>query len=125
MFRERALRSILIVVGLLFILGIIPIVMSLMQPKAETIPMMMSLYVTLGVFLLLAVRDPRAHRSLIGFTAWSSFAHGAVMVVQSIRDVEQRIDLLIGTAVLVVIGVALLALMPGTQAVVRGSAEGA
>ena len=41
--------------------------------------MMMSLYATLGVFLLLASRNPSAHRSLIAFTAWSSFAHATVM----------------------------------------------
>jgi hypothetical protein len=39
--------------------------------------MMLSLYVTLGVFLLIAVRNPSANRSRIAFTAWSSFAHGA------------------------------------------------
>ncbi len=40
--------------------------------------MMLSLYVTLGVFLLLAIRNPLANRSVIAFTAWSSFAHAAV-----------------------------------------------
>jgi uncharacterized membrane protein YoaK (UPF0700 family) len=43
--------------------------------------MMLSLYVALGIFLLLAARNPSAHRSVIAFAAWSSFAHGAVMAV--------------------------------------------
>ncbi|HEX4921590.1 MAG TPA: DUF6632 domain-containing protein, partial [Candidatus Bathyarchaeia archaeon] len=37
--------------------------------------MMLSLYVALGIFLFIAVRNPSGHRSLIGFAAWSSFAH--------------------------------------------------
>jgi len=41
--------------------------------------MMMSLYATLGFFPLLAGRNPSAHRSLIGFAAWSSFVHATVM----------------------------------------------
>jgi hypothetical protein len=41
--------------------------------------MMMSLYATLGIFLLIASRNPSGHRSLIAFTAWSGFAHAAVM----------------------------------------------
>jgi hypothetical protein len=39
---------------------------------------MLSLYVTLGIFLLLAARNPSANRSLVAFTAWSSFAHTTV-----------------------------------------------
>src|SRR5258708_17701489 len=51
--------------------------------REPVLAMMLSLYVTLGIFLLLAVRNPSANRSLIGFTAWSSFAHAAVMGVQA------------------------------------------
>ena len=73
--------------------------------------MMLSLYVTLGIFLLLAVRNPSAHRSLIAFTAWSSFVHAAVMAVQAYQNVIQRGELF-GVAALVIIGVALIALAP-------------
>src|SRR2546430_10998917 len=45
----------------------------------ETLQMMLSIYVTLGVFLLLASRNPSANRSLIAFTAWSSFVHAVLM----------------------------------------------
>jgi hypothetical protein len=45
--------------------------------------MIVGFYATLGVFLLLAARDPQAHRSLIWFTVWSSIVHGAIMAVQS------------------------------------------
>src|SRR5262245_31837053 len=45
--------------------------------------MIVGIYATLGVFLLIAARDPQAHRSLIWFTVWSSIVHGAIMAVQS------------------------------------------
>jgi len=83
--------------------------------------MMLSLYVTLGIFLLIAARNPAANRSLIAFTAWSSFAHAAVMGVQAFRNVIARGELL-GVAVLVIIGVALIALSPAKQSVERTSA---
>jgi hypothetical protein len=45
--------------------------------------MIVGVYATLGAFLLNAARNPRAHRSLIWFTVWSSVVHGGVMAVQS------------------------------------------
>jgi uncharacterized protein DUF6632 len=64
--REQALKIALVLVGLLFTAGIYPIVMYLWRPGNEPPgdTMMVSLYVTLGIFLLLAVRNPSAHRSL-------------------------------------------------------------
>jgi hypothetical protein len=47
--------------------------------------MMLSLYVTLGILLFIAVRNPSANRSLIAFAAWSSFAHATVMAVTAFR----------------------------------------
>jgi len=112
--REKSLKVVLVIVGLLFAATAYPLTTSLWQEKEATYgPMLLSLYVTLGIFLLIAVRNPSAHRSLIAFTAWSSFAHAAVMAVQAIRDVAERGHLLGGTAGLVVIGIALIALAPG------------
>ncbi len=45
--------------------------------------MIVGVYAVLGVFLILASRDPLAHRSLIWFTVVSSLAHGAIMAQQS------------------------------------------
>jgi uncharacterized membrane protein YoaK (UPF0700 family) len=70
--------------------------------------MMFSLYVTLAVFLLAAARNPSAHRSLIAFTTWSSLAHGAVMGFQALRNMIAPQEL-IGVAILIVIGFALIA----------------
>ena len=54
--------------------------------------MLLSLYVTLGIFLLVAVRSPSAYRSLIAFAAWSSFAHALVMGVQALPNASMRGD---------------------------------
>ena len=75
--RELALKIALAVVGLLFIALGYPMVVFIRQDPA--LSMQFSLYVTLGIFLLLAIRDPSASRSVIAFTAWSSFAHAALM----------------------------------------------
>src|SRR5258707_15695820 len=81
---ERALKAVLVLVGLLFLALIYPLTMSLWSEAA--VAMMLSLYVTLGIFLLIAVRNPSANRSLIAFTAWSSFAHATVMAVAALPN---------------------------------------
>src|SRR6202521_2234644 len=117
--RERALKVVLVVVGLLFSAAVIPLMMMVKQDPA--LAMMMSLYVTLGIFLLLASRNPSAHRSLIAFAAWSSFAHAAVMSFQALLNMIARREL-IGSAVFAVIGIALVALAPAKKSVERASA---
>src|SRR5258707_14771652 len=119
MWRERALKLVLGLVGLLFLAGIYPLMMFVRQEPA--LAMMLSLYVTLGIFLLLAARNPSANRSLIAFTAWSSFAHAALMAVQAFRNLIPRGELL-GVAALVIIGVALIVLASGKQSVERAPA---
>ena len=112
MSRKRALKVVLVVVGLIFSGLVYPLTMFVRQEPA--LAMMLSLYVTLGIFLLLAARNPSANRSLIAFTAWSSFAHAALMALQAFRNLIPRGELL-GVAALVIIGVALVALAPGKQ----------
>jgi hypothetical protein len=109
--REGALKVGLVLVGLLFLASVYPLVSFLRKDPA--LSMMFSLYVTLGIFLLVAVRNPLAHRSLIAFTAWSSLAHAAVMGFQALRDIVARQEL-IGVGILIVIGVAFLVLAPRT-----------
>jgi hypothetical protein len=62
--------------GSLLQAGGYPLIGSLLHPADSDTgdTMMLSLYVALGVFLLIAARDPSAHRSQIAFAAWSSFA---------------------------------------------------
>jgi hypothetical protein len=120
--RERALKVALMLVGLLFIALVYPLVLFVKQEPA--LAMMLSVYVTLGIFLLLAARNPSANRSLIAFTAWSSFVHAMLMAGQAFANLIARGEL-IGSAVLVIIGVALVALAPAKQPVERVSAAGA
>jgi drug/metabolite transporter superfamily protein YnfA len=120
--RERTLKVVMVLVGLLFLAGAYPLTMFLSREPA--LAMMLSLYVTLGIFLLLAVRNPSENRSLIAFTAWSSFAHAAVMAVQAYQKMIEHRELL-GVAALVVIGVALIALAPAKESVEQVSAAGA
>jgi len=107
--REVALKIVLGLVGLLFLLLAYPLMIFVRQDPS--VSMMFSIYVTLGIFLLLAIRNPPANRSLIAFTAWSSFAHAAVMGTQALLNIVARGEL-VGVAVLIVIGVALIALAP-------------
>jgi hypothetical protein len=122
--RELAVKIVLVLVGLLFTVGVYPLVGSLLHPAGSDMgdTMMLSLYVALGVFLLIAVRNPSAHRSLIAFAAWSSFAHAVAMSILGLEIPNQRVGFLLGSAVLVVIGVALIALAPAKQPVERPSA---
>jgi hypothetical protein len=109
MIRKRALKGVLVLVGLLFTAGIYPLTVFFRSEAA--LAMMLSLYVTLGIFLLLAARNPAAHSSLIAFTAWSSLAHAAVMGTQAYLNIVAHVEL-VGVAVLALIGVALIVLAP-------------
>jgi drug/metabolite transporter superfamily protein YnfA len=122
MVRERALQVVLVLVGLLFTAGVYPLMMFFSREPA--LAMMLSLYVTLGIFLLMAARNPSAHRSLIAFTAWSSFAHAVVMGTQAYRKIVERHELT-GVAMFVIIGVALIALAPAKHSGERVSAADA
>ena len=116
--REMALKIVLGVVGVLFLLLAFPMFIFVRQEPA--LSMMLSLYVTLGVFLLLAIRNPSAHRSLIAFTAWSSLVHGVLMGTQAMADMVAHVEL-IGVAVLIVIGIVLIALAPPKQVAASAS----
>jgi len=124
MLRERALNVVLVLVGLLFTAAIYPITMILWhrdQP-GYTDAMMGSLYLTLGILLLMAVRKPSPHRTLIVFAGWSSVAHAAVMAIMVFRDASQR-GLLPGVYIFLPIGIVLLALAPAKQSVEQAAAS--
>jgi hypothetical protein len=124
MWRERLLKVVLMLVGLLLTASAYPLIGSLLHPSDSDTgdTMMFSLYAALGIFLLIAVRNPRAHRSLIAFAAWSSFAHAVAMSVLALEIARPQVGLLVGSAVLVVIGVALIVLAPAKKSVERISA---
>lgn len=124
MIRERALTVVLVIVGLLFLAAVYPLLRMHLEPCEA---MLGGVYATLGLFLLLALWNPSANRSLIGFTAWSSLVHGGIMAVQAFRNVIPRADLLRAVLPLAIIGVALIVLAPAKVRVAvssppRGSA---
>ena len=126
--RERALKVVLVLVGLIFLLGVYPLMMFLWpggwrwqpnQPEYEQ--MILGVYATLGIFLLFASRNPSANRSLIAFTAWSSLVHAAIMAIQAFHHANEHGHLLGDIPALVVVGVALLALAPEKPSTARAS----
>ena len=112
------LRIALIVIGLICIFGFYPLVV--MWPSGWTwghghshyLMMIIGIYATLGVFLLIASRDPTAHSSIIWFTVWSSVVHGAIMAVQSLSDPAERGHLIADVPALAAIAIVLGVLMP-------------
>jgi hypothetical protein len=90
--RIKYLRIALLLVGLIFMIGIYPLTIiwpsgwSWHTGQSEYLQMILGIYATLGAFLLVASRDPLAHRSLIWFTVWSSVVHGGIMAVQSLAN---------------------------------------
>lgn len=48
--------------------------------------MIVGIYATLGVFLILAAKNPAANASLIWFTIWSSIVHALIMAWEAMRN---------------------------------------
>ena len=117
--RDKVLRILLILVGLTFTAAIYPLITSVRsgwqanQEDAE--PMGLSLYVMMGIFLLLAARNPSANRGVITFAAWLNIAHAAVMAVMAVHLPNEREGLLIAAAVFGLIGAVLILLTPTSQ----------
>jgi hypothetical protein len=118
--RIKYLRIALILVGLVFMFGIYPL--SIVWPSGwswgqpESLQMIIGIYFTLGVFLLLASRNPLAHRSLIWFTVWSSVVHGAIMGAQSLAMSQHRGHLWGDVVALIAVAVVLALLTPRSGA---------
>lgn len=125
--RIKYLRIALIVVGLTFIFGIWPL--GVVWPsgwiwheagRSEYLEMILGVYATLGVFLVLASRDPMAHTSLIWFAVWSSVVHGAIMGVQSLAN-HRHIGHLWGDVLALIAVAAVLALLTPRRAAARAA----
>lgn len=118
MARLKALRASLTLAGLSFVFGMTAIVIFapagwVWQPRQpEYEHMILGFYVVLGLFLLLAARDPLRHRSLIWFAVWSSIVHAAIMAFHALRDPTERAHLLGDVLVLVIVAFVLAALIP-------------
>ena len=92
--RTKYLRLALLVVGLIFVVGIYPLTIiwpsgwSWHTGHSDYLQMILGIYATLGVFLLVASRNPLANLSLIWFTVWSSVVHAGIMAAQSVTNPE-------------------------------------
>jgi len=114
------LRIALIIIGLTFIFGIYGL--GLVWPSgwvwgtghSHYLMMIIGVYATLGVFLIIASRNPYAHTSLIWFTVWSSVVHGAIMGVQAFSDTAERGHLVGDAPALILVAAVLAVLMPWT-----------
>ena len=117
--RIKYLRVVLVVVGLIFIFGIWPL--TVLWPsgwswhtegRSEYLEMILGIYATLGVFLIIASRDPMAHKSLIWFAVASSIVHAGIMAIQSIVKTQHIGHLWGDVAALIIVAAALAALTP-------------
>ncbi len=116
--RVRYLRVVLVLVGLTFMFGIYTL--GVVWPSGWTwghghshyLTMILGVYATLGIFLLLASRNPAAHTSLIWFTVWSSVVHAVIMAVQALTDGAERGHLIGDVPALLVVAIVLAALTP-------------
>jgi hypothetical protein len=123
----RYLRIALRFVGSTFVVGIYTFVIvwpsgwSWHTGQSHHLPhylqMILGVYATLGVFLLIASRNPLAHLSLIWFTVWSSVVHAGIMAAQALANSDQRGHLWGDVPALLVVAAVLAVLTPrGTAA---------
>jgi hypothetical protein len=116
--RVKYLRFALVVFGLIFLVGIYPLTIiwpsgwSWNVGQSDYLQMILGIYATLGIFLLLASRNPLAHLSLIWFTVWSSVVHGGIMAVQSFQNAEHMGHLYGDVAALLLVAAVLAVLTP-------------
>jgi len=116
--RLRYLRIALIVFGVIFTFAIYPL--GILWPSgwawghghSHYLMMIIGVYATLGVFLLIASRNPGRHRSLIWFTVWSSVVHAGIMAVQAFADSAERGHLVGDVPALLLVAVVLAFLTP-------------
>jgi hypothetical protein len=117
--RLKYLKIALYVFGVIFIFGVYAMVEWIWPDgwawtprQSEYEQMIIGIYATLGVFLILAARDPLAHASLIWFTVWSSIVHGGIMLAQAIADDTDRHNLMGDIPALFLVAFVLWYLMP-------------
>lgn len=95
--RLRYLKVALIATGTFCAVGVYPL--TLFWPSGWAwhaeghslyLQMIIGIYATLGVFLIIAARNPLEHLSLIWFAVWSSIVHGGIMAIQAFVYPEHR-----------------------------------
>jgi hypothetical protein len=116
--RIKYLRIALVVVGAIFVAGIYPLTViwpsgwSWHTGQSDYLQMILGVYATLGVFLILAARNPLANLSLIWFAVWSSVVHGVIMGVQALTQPEHFGHVVGDVPALLIVAAVLAALTP-------------
>lgn len=125
--RIKYLRIALWVIGLVCIFGFWPLTQIWpsgwswhAEGRSYYLEMIMGIYATLGVFLILAARDPLKNLSLIWFAVWSSVVHGGIMAVQSF-DGMYHMGHLYGDVPVLFLAAAVLALLTPRKDSMAGS----
>jgi hypothetical protein len=123
----KYLRIALRLVGLTFIVGIYALIIvwpsgwSWHTGHSHNLPhylqMILGVYATLGVFLLIASRNPLGHLSLIWFTVWSTVVHAAIMAAQALANADQIAHLWGDVPALLIVAAFLAFLTPRGTAV--------
>ena len=120
--KEKYLSLALILFGVIFLL-IYPI--GLVWPSGWVwhggggsyyLQMICGIYGVLGIFLILAAKNPSGHRSLISFTIWSSLVHAGIMAIQAVGDQHEAGHLTGDVPALVLVALVLWYLMPKSKA---------
>ncbi len=117
-YRIKYLRIVLVLTGMTFIAGIY--LLMIVWPSGwswhtgySDYPMMIvGIYATLGMFLIIAARNPLDHLSLIWFTIWSSVVHGGIMAAQALVSSEHHGHLVGDVPALFIVAAVLAALIP-------------
>lgn len=111
------LRCALIIFGLLFLFGLVPLMYywpsgwKWIPPQEHYEQMIIGIYATLGFFLIRAAGNPLANRSLIWFTVWSSVVHASIMLLQVIMMPSEYLHLFGDIPALYLVAVVLGVLM--------------
>ena len=119
--KDKILRLALRVFGVIFLL-VYPL--GLIWPSGWVwhhgegvyyLQMIAGIYAVLGIFLIIAAKNPAANRSLISFTVWSSVVHALIMAVQALGDKHETGHLMGDVPALILVAAVLWYLSPSKE----------
>ncbi len=117
--RLKYLKIACVVTGVFCVVGVYPL--TIVWPSGWAwhaegqslyLQMIIGIYATLGVFLILAAKNPLEHLSLLWFAVWSSVVHGGIMAIQSFVFPQHIGHLLGDVPVLLIAAVVFAVLIP-------------
>ena len=115
--RMKYLKIACVLTGVFCVVGVYPL--TIVWPSGWAwhaegqslyLQMIIGIYATLGVFLILAAKNPLEHLSLLWFAVWSSVVHGGIMAIQALVF-PQHIGHLLGDVPVLLIAAAVFAIL--------------